>query len=83
MKSVLPIPNPPDQKYTQGKEEPHSGATSHQGHKQDVWEPPVDFSQLEENEKLTVREILRQEADAFARNDDDLGCVENLELEIS
>ena len=24
----------------------------------------------------------RQEAGAFARNDDDVGCVENLELEI-
>ena len=28
VKSVLPIPNPPDQKYTQGKEKPYSGATS-------------------------------------------------------
>lgn len=26
--------------------------------------------------------MLRQEADAFARNDNDDGCVENLELEI-
>ena len=26
--------------------------------------------------------MLRQEAGAFARNDDDVGCVENLELEI-
>ena len=26
--------------------------------------------------------MLRQEAGAFARNDDDVGCVENLELDI-
>ena len=38
--------------------------------------------QLEENGRLIVREMLRQEAGAFARNDDDVGCVENLELEI-
>ena len=40
------------------------------------------MGQLEENERLIVREMLRQEAGAFARNDDDVGCVENLELEI-
>ena len=40
------------------------------------------MSQLEENEQLIVREMLRREAGAFARNDDDVGCVENLELEI-
>jgi len=82
VKSVLPIPNPPDQKYTQGEEKPYSGATSQQDHEQDEWEPPVDLSQLEENEQLIVREILRQEAGAFARSVDDVVCVENLELEI-
>ena len=79
VKSVLPIPNPPDQKYIQRKEKP----TSHQGHDQDKWEAPFDLSQLEETEQLIVCEMLRPEAVAFARNeDDDVGCVENLELEI-
>ena len=82
VKSVLPIPNPPDQKYSEGEEKPYFGATSQQGHEQDEWEPPVDLSQLEENEQLIVREMLRQEAGAFARSDDDVGCVEDLELEI-
>ena len=82
VKSVLPIPNPPDQKYTQGEEKPYSGVTSHKGDEQDEWEPPVDLSQLEENEQLIVREMLRQEAGAFSGNDDDVCCVENLELEI-
>ena len=40
------------------------------------------MSQLEENEQFIVREMLRQEAGAFARSDDDVGRVENLELEI-
>ena len=80
VKSVLPIPDPADQKYAREGEEPYYEATSHQGHEQDEWEPPVDLSQLEENEQLSVREMLRQ--GAFARNDDDVGCVENLELDI-
>jgi len=81
VKSVLPIPNPPDQKYTQGEEKPYFRATSQQGHEQDEWEPPVDLSQLEENKQLIVCKMLRQEAGAFARSND-VGCVENLEPEI-
>ena len=73
VKSVLPIPNPPEQKYTRGEEKPYSG---------DEWEPPLDLGQLEENERLIVREMLQQEAGAFARNDDDVSRVENLALEI-
>ena len=82
VKSVLPIPNPADQKYTQGEEKSYSAVTSHQDDEQDEWEPPVELSQLEENEQLIVCEMLRQEAGAFLRNDHDVGCVENLELEI-
>ena len=67
VKSVLPIPNPPEQKYTQGEKKPYSAVTSHQGDEQDEWEPPVDLGQLEENERLIVREMLRQEAGVFAK----------------
>ena len=82
VKSILPNSNSPEQKYTQGEEKPYSEVTSHQGDEQDEWKPPVDSSQLEENEQLIFREMLQQEACAFARNDDDVGCVEDLELEI-
>ena len=54
VKSVLPIPNPPDQKYTQGEEKSYSAVTSHQDDEQDEWEPPVELSQLEENEQLIL-----------------------------
>ena len=82
VKSVLQIPNSPDQKYTRGEEKSYSAVTSHQDDEHDEWEPPVELSQLEENEQLIVREMLRQEAGAFAKNGDDVGCVENLEPEI-
>ena len=36
VKSVLPIPNPPDQKCTQREEKPYLGVTSHQGHEHTV-----------------------------------------------
>ena len=58
VESVLPVPNPPDQKYTQGEEKSYSGVISHQGDEQDEWEPPVDLSRLEENKQLIVREML-------------------------
>ena len=70
VKSLLPIPVPADQTYIQKEET--AGATSHEGQKQDEWVPPVDLSQLEEKEQRIVREMLRQEAGAFARNDDDV-----------
>ena len=40
------------------------------------------MGQVEESDRLIVHEMLQQEAGAFARNDDDVSCVENLELEI-
>ena len=55
VKSVLPIPNPPEQKCTQGEEKPYSGVTSHQGDEQDEWEPLVDLGQQEENERTSVK----------------------------
>ncbi|PFX27046.1 Transposon Ty3-G Gag-Pol polyprotein [Stylophora pistillata] len=82
VKSVLPIRNTLDQKYSRRVEEPYFKATLNPSHEQDGWELPVDFSQLEDYEQLIVREMLRQEAGAFARNDDDVGCVENLVLDI-
>lgn len=39
-------------------------------------------SQLGETKQWFAREMLRQEAGAFARSDDYVGCVEILELEI-
>lgn len=81
VKSVLPIPNTPDS-YSRGDEDFYPEATLHPGQEQDGWEPPVDLSQLEDNEQLIVHEMLRQEAGAFARNDDEVGCVENLVLDI-
>ena len=50
---------------------------------EELWEPPIDLSHLEEDEQSVVREILREEADAFARDENEVGCIDNLELNIN
>ena len=51
----------------------------------EVWDPPVDLngSPLSEERRRLVRQVLREESEAFSRDeDDDIGCVEDLEMDI-
>ena len=45
--------------------------------------PDVDLGDLSENQKIAVINMLREEADSFSKNDDDIGCAEGLELKIN
>ena len=45
--------------------------------------PPVDLSHLSCGQQEIVREMSREESRDFAMEDDDIGCVEDLELEIN
>lgn len=47
------------------------------------WDPPIDLSHLDENQRQVVREMLREESDSFSRSDNDIGCIEGLQLNIS
>nr|KAG5685813.1 hypothetical protein BaRGS_001225 [Batillaria attramentaria] len=49
-----------------------------------AWDPPVDLeaTPLSEGEKRQVRQLLREECEAFSRDDDDIGCIEELEMDI-
>lgn len=47
------------------------------------WEPPVDLTHLNEHQRQTVSQMLREESESFSRSDNDIGCVENLQLDIS
>ena len=47
------------------------------------WTPPVVLSHLSCDQQEVVRKMLREESGAFAMDDDDIGCVEDLELEIN
>ncbi len=48
-----------------------------------TWDPPLDLSHLSESRKQMVQQMLREEAASFSRSDDDIGCIEGLQLNIS
>jgi len=50
---------------------------------QESWEPPVDLSHLQEHQQSNVREMIREEAGTFARDENEVGCIDNLELNIN
>lgn len=47
------------------------------------WDPPVDVAHLSEDQQKVVKEMLRQESGAFARDDEDMGCIPSLEMSIT
>ena len=46
------------------------------------WLPDVDLSGLTAEQKEQARQLLLEEADAFAMSDDDVGCISELEMDI-
>lgn len=50
---------------------------------QEKWHPPVDLTHLEEKEQQTVRKMLYEESDVFAKDNGDIGCIDKLKLKIS
>lgn len=41
------------------------------------WDPPVDLTHLNEQQRQIVTQMLREESGSFSRTDDDIGCVPN------
>lgn len=48
-----------------------------------AWDPPVDLSHLNLHQRQVVQQMLREECHSFSRSDDDIGCIENLQLHIA
>lgn len=48
------------------------------------WDPDVDLrdAPISEAQKEQVRKVLREECEAFMRDDDDVGCIEELQMDI-
>ncbi len=46
------------------------------------WDPPVDLSQLSEDQQQQVQQLLREESDIFTKDDWDTGCIKDLEMDI-
>ena len=47
------------------------------------WTPPVDLSHLSSEQRVIVKEMLREESGAFAIDDGDIRCAEHLKLEVN
>lgn len=47
------------------------------------WQPPIDLSHLDEEQRAKVNKMLIEEAGAFARDDNDIGCIKNLQMTIN
>lgn len=46
------------------------------------WDPPVSVDHLSPEKQRMVKQLLREESGAFARNDDDVGSIPSLKLKI-
>ena len=59
--------------------------TSHpqQSHKPSQWDPPVKLDHLGEDQQQVVRQLLREECNAFAYDDKDVGCIPSLSMHIT
>jgi len=48
-----------------------------------AWTPDVDLSQLTTEQQHRVKQLLKEESSAFSRDDNDIGYIEDLEMEIN
>ena len=49
----------------------------------DCYVPPVDLEHLTDEQKSTGIQMLEEESESFAKDDDDLGWAEDLQLKIN
>lgn len=47
------------------------------------WQPPIDLSHPDDKQREKVNKILCEEAGAFARDSDDIGCIPSLQMSIT
>ena len=59
------------------------GGDNSKKHKPAWWDPPVDLSHLNEEQRRITKQLLREECHAFAYDDDDIGSIPSLKLHIT
>lgn len=47
------------------------------------WQPPINLSHLDDKQREKVNKMLCEEAGAFARDGDDIGCIPSLQMSIT
>ena len=84
MQSVTPLPVEAEEKQEKEEGETWSEATSYEWKRSQPeqskakWTTPVDLSHLSNEQRMIVKEMLREESGAFAIDDGDIGCAEHL-----
>lgn len=46
------------------------------------WDLPVEVQHLSQDQQELVKQMLREESAVFAKDDNDIGCIENLRMEM-
>lgn len=57
--------------------------TPHQSKKPSHWDPPIKLEHLTESQQQIVRQLLREECNAFAFDDNDVGYIPSLNMHIT
>lgn len=62
---------------------PHSEiGVSQTAQEDEMWDPPVNLDHLTSEQQALVKQVLREESGAFARNKDEVGYIKNLKMDI-
>ncbi|KAI4882368.1 hypothetical protein NFI96_008891, partial [Prochilodus magdalenae] len=48
-----------------------------------LWNPPVDLDHLNEKQQEIVKQMLYEESAAFAKDDNDIGCIRSLQMTLT
>ena len=82
VRSVTPVADPVEESYEQ--ENPcEENSVPKQSGSLSCEIPEVDLSGLTIKQREQAEQLLREEADAFARNDNDIGCIPELQMDIN
>ncbi|KAL0183886.1 hypothetical protein M9458_019582, partial [Cirrhinus mrigala] len=59
-------------------------STDHTGQKvnKKLWDPPVSIDHLTSEQQRKLQQMLREESEVFAKDEDDVGCIPSLQLKI-
>ena len=58
-------------------------STKPESNASELWDPPVDLSHLSEDQGQVVKQMLQEECHSFSRSDNDIGCIEKLQMSIT
>ena len=79
VKTPQPTPTPSGKGATSNKVE----AALPQNSTSTSWTPPIDLSHLSSDQKCIVEEMLKEEAQSFARDEQDLGEIPSLQMHLT